>query len=339
MLRSVIIIGTIISGTAALAEPASMRGQAIKELVPGSVIHIDTPLGSKLPVRYTDDGLMSGEAGGLASYLGSATDRGKWWVENDKLCQKWFKWFDAEIKCLQLRQQGQRIFWNSDDGKTGTATIAMRTPPVAALPLAPAYAMSLRAPQSVSAEPAEASVAEPPITAPKPQAVKPIAIAPKPVKPAVINQAPPEKTVAALPLSEAASKKEKSNSAARTLQQPAAAPAIPPVKSAPEQLKVATSPQLSTPANPAFKVAGVGEDDVLNIRNGPSSEHPPVGAIPADGQGVRMAGSCQSEWCPIVYRGVSGWVNRIYLIEDVKLQGSAWLGANPNPNRERRLPN
>jgi hypothetical protein len=213
MLRSVIIIGTIISGTAALAEPASMRGQAIKELVPGSVIHIDTPLGSTLPVRFTDDGLMSGEAGGLASYLGSATDRGKWWVENDKLCQKWFKWFDAEIKCLQLRQQGQRIFWNSDDGKTGTATIAMRTPPVAAPPLAPAYAMSLRAPQSVSAEPAEASVAERPITAPKPQAVKPIAIAPKAVKPAVINQAPPEKQVAALPLSEAASKKEKSNSA------------------------------------------------------------------------------------------------------------------------------
>ncbi len=340
MLRSAFIIGIIVSGTAALAEPAPLKGTAIKEMVPGAVIHIDTPLGSRLPVRFTGDGLMSGEAGGLASYLGSANDRGRWWVENDKLCQKWFKWFDAEVKCLQLRQQGQRIFWSSDDGKSGTATIAMRAAPLAAPPLAPAYAMSLHAPRvgtlQPSAEPTEAVIVT------KPPPAKPVAVTPSPAKPTVLNQSPLEKpAIAATP--EAASKKEKPLVAARPQQSAAIVPAGgPPAKpfgqpSAPGVAQlVAPPPAAALITAPAFKVAGVEEDDVLNIRNGPSAEHPMVGAIPADGQGVRIAGSCQSEWCPIIYRGVSGWVNRLFLVEEAKLQGSAWL--RTSSSRERRLP-
>lgn len=338
MLRSAIIIGAIIAGTAALAEPAPLKGQAIKELVPGSVIHLDTPLGSKLPIRYTDDGLMSGEAGGLASYLGAATDRGRWWVDKDKLCQKWFKWFDAEIQCLQLRQQGQRIFWSSDDGKTGTATIAMKAAPAPAY--ASAYAMGLHAPKSSIAASVEVA-AEPPVPTSTPQAARPVATTPPAIRPTVISQVPAETSVAALQPSELSPKKEKPNAIARPPQPPATASQSAPAKPVPEPLRVANTPQPATPPAvsvvPAFKVAGVEEDDVLNIRKGPSAEHAPVGAIPAYGQGVKIAGSCQSEWCPIVYRGVSGWVNRTFLIEDVQLQGSASLGANSS--RERRLPN
>ena len=116
MRRNAIIMGAIFAGTAAAAEPVALTNQAIKDTVTGSVMHLDTPVGTKLPVRYADDGLISGEAGDLASYLGAASDRGRWWVEKNRLCHKWFKWFDAEVQCLQLRQDGQRIFWRSVRG-------------------------------------------------------------------------------------------------------------------------------------------------------------------------------------------------------------------------------
>jgi Bacterial SH3 domain len=345
MLRCALIIGVLVTGTAALAEPAPLKGPAIREMVPGAVIHIDTPLGSKLPVRFTDDGLMSGEAGSLASYLGSDKDRGRWWVENDKLCQKWFKWFDAEVKCLELRQEGQRIFWSSDDGKSGTATIAMRTAPAAVPSFAPAYAMSLHAPRAATME-TSAEPVEPPVAATKPQPAKPVVVTPPPAKPMVLNQAPVEKPAAAVPDTAPKKEKERPVAAARPQQPSAFVPSAgAPAKPFGQSKSVAPAPAPAPVAGPVaspvvaqvFKVAGVEEDDVLNIRKGPSADHPQIGAIPADGQGVRIAGSCQSEWCPIVYRGVSGWVNRLFLVEEAKLQGSAWLGGNPG--RERRLPN
>ena len=66
---------------------------------------------------------MSGEAKDLAPMLGSATDRGRWWIADNQLCHKWFRWFDAEVHCLVIRQDGTRFFWQRDDGETGTATL------------------------------------------------------------------------------------------------------------------------------------------------------------------------------------------------------------------------
>ena len=111
-------------------KPDSTRlsGQEITDLIAGATVEIDTPLGTKLPIRYAVDGKLSGQAGDLASYLGAASDTGRWWATSDQLCHRWNRWFDSEPQCLQLRKEGRTIRWQSQDGNSGTAAIAVPAP-------------------------------------------------------------------------------------------------------------------------------------------------------------------------------------------------------------------
>jgi hypothetical protein len=116
--------------TSVAAEPSALSGDAIKAAVTGAVVEVDTPLGTKVPIRYFENGRITGEARGLAYILGSPSDSGKWWVSGDRLCHKWAKWFDGALQCLRISQKGSRIFWRRDDGETGTAAISKPpTPP------------------------------------------------------------------------------------------------------------------------------------------------------------------------------------------------------------------
>ena len=45
------------------------------------------------------------------------------------LCQKWFKWLEAQPSCMQLKLDGNKIVWRRDDGLSGTATIVATPPP------------------------------------------------------------------------------------------------------------------------------------------------------------------------------------------------------------------
>jgi len=108
---------------AVAAEPVQLNADAIKATIPGSVLKLDTPLGMVVPIKFEGDGLMSGDAGQLASYLGSQKDRGRYWLAEDRICYKWFRWFSGEQHCLAIQRDGQRIFWQRDDGETGTATL------------------------------------------------------------------------------------------------------------------------------------------------------------------------------------------------------------------------
>ncbi len=141
MLRDVMAIGCILAATAASAEPVRLSNEGIKDTIAGSVLHLDTPLGTKLPIRYSEDGKLAGRAGGtVANYLGARSDSGRWWVSKNRLCHKWNRWFEGRLQCLRLRKAGRRILWRRDDGKTGTATIASRPTP-AAKPSARPYAL------------------------------------------------------------------------------------------------------------------------------------------------------------------------------------------------------
>jgi hypothetical protein len=118
-----------VSVTGVAAQMAALSGDAIKETVAGKTVDLDTPLGSPITVTYKENGSLSGTAGtALGVYLGASSDRGRWWVDNGRLCQKFFKWLEGETNCLRLKQDGQRIAWTRDDGKTGTATITANGP-------------------------------------------------------------------------------------------------------------------------------------------------------------------------------------------------------------------
>jgi hypothetical protein len=125
----VIIGALILTSSSAQADRVSLRGEALKQTLAGKTVRLDTPFGVAIPITFHGNGLMSGKAGVLEYLLGAEADRGRWWVVDDRLCQKWFKWLDAQPSCMRLQQEGQRIFWERDDGLNGTATIEVAFPP------------------------------------------------------------------------------------------------------------------------------------------------------------------------------------------------------------------
>ena len=129
MLRPLITIGCMTFAGTVCAEPVPLTSETIKETLSGSVLEMDTPLGTKIPIRFSKNGLVSGEAGILSGMLGAEKDRGRWWTRNDELCVKWFRWFEAKQKCAALSLDGTRIYWRERGGESGTATLAERPQP------------------------------------------------------------------------------------------------------------------------------------------------------------------------------------------------------------------
>ena len=62
-----------------------------------------------------------------------------------------------------------------------------------------------------------------------------------------------------------------------------------------------------------WRVIDIRSDDVLNVRQGPSTRYPIVGAIPPNGSGVRRVECTSRNWCLVKYRCVSGWASGKYL--------------------------
>ena len=133
MLRLITLIGLLGVGNTAMAEPVRMSGDDIKRAMPGALLEIDTPLRISIPVKVGTDGLVSAEAGALGLTLGATKDRGRWWTDGDKLCMKWFRWFDAKPRCMVLLRDGNRVQWSEGSGESGTATITEAAPIVAAV--------------------------------------------------------------------------------------------------------------------------------------------------------------------------------------------------------------
>jgi hypothetical protein len=70
---------------------------------------------------------MKGTMGTVAASFSTgngAADRGKWWVENDQLCQKWNSWMDGQSYCYKLTLNGDKVTWVRNDGRSGTARIS-----------------------------------------------------------------------------------------------------------------------------------------------------------------------------------------------------------------------
>ena len=325
----VIFAGMMASG-AAIAEPVVLANEAIKSAVDGATVEIDTPLGSTVPMRFATDGTVSGEAGKVAFYLGAETDHGKWWVARNQLCQRWTIWFKGEISCLRIKRDGQKIAWQrSSDLEEGTATLIPKAP---IEPPVKAQRSALGGPVAPPGAPPSESIASTPPTSPSPAfAVASIAAAPEVrAEPAPATRAQPmPPRVAASPLP-ARAVPQMSRRAAVVQNKP---------KIAAARSRVAL---LSTPAGPSFWVNGVARDDVLNMREGPSSEAEVVGEIPSDGRGVRIIGDCRDMWCLVSFDGVKGWVNRSYLMYELPnaiapANRSATIPTTPSRERGSRL--
>jgi len=124
MFRQLLLVLVIQFGLAAgaLAEPSKPTGEALRQVVSGRTVLLDTPIGP-FPIRYRRDGTMTAQAPGFVASLGTEKDRGQWWVADGRLCQRWHRWLDAKQYCFKLHRVGAAVHWLRDDGLSGTATI------------------------------------------------------------------------------------------------------------------------------------------------------------------------------------------------------------------------
>jgi hypothetical protein len=103
-----------------------LSGAELRKLVEGRRIFLSTPLGGELPLNYRPGGRVdgSGEAIGLGKFF-APKDSGRWWIQGDKLCQKWEKWYNGETICFTVADLGNsKIRWRQDDGQTGVARVS-----------------------------------------------------------------------------------------------------------------------------------------------------------------------------------------------------------------------
>jgi hypothetical protein len=330
MFRLVSVIGVLGGVSAAIAEPVRMTSDDIQRAMPGALLEIDTPLRIAIPVKVGSDGLMSAEAGALGLTLGATKDRGRWWTADDKLCMKWFRWFDAKERCMVLHREGNRVQWAEGSGESGTATIteAPKTI-VASAPAKPkkehkvVAAPPVQRVENVAAAPAPA-IDEPVVEKPE---RKPFATAaldkvllperePEPSRLGMVeSEATPDVVPSAAPLDEAPQQRTESPPTPKKPRQANAPAATPPARKAARK-EPAAQRQAEKVAGPTFRVSGVGVGDTLNVRNGPSEYHPAIGTIPSEGRGVQIVGACRDLWCPIRHGRMTGWVNRYYLAEE-----------------------
>jgi hypothetical protein len=265
------------------ADPVALSGPTMRAAVAGATVEIDTPIGTKVPVKYAADGSVSGEAGSVAFFLGSAQDHGRWWVAREKLCHRWTTWFKGETTCLTVVLDGQKIKWTRDDGDTGSATLLPKATIVAARQVSQQRS-TLGGPIEAAPAP-RVTAAAAPLPADLPRFVQAAALS-------IPAEAVPAKSVAA----------------------PAAAAKIQPV--AKQKIAKHKPVQAAAPVV-TFWVHGVESGDVLNVRQSPSAEAEVVGAIPPEAHGVRVAGGCEGQWCPIQFKQQHGWVNRSYLVYEI----------------------
>jgi len=122
-IAAIVLFGLV--GGQAHAGAEALSGSDLKRALSGKTVHLSTPLGVTVPIRYRSDGTMSGRAATiLVQYVGSKSDRGRWWIKGDRVCQKWSQWLERKAYCCSFRKNGSRVFWRRSDGRTGTATIS-----------------------------------------------------------------------------------------------------------------------------------------------------------------------------------------------------------------------
>ncbi len=70
----------------------------------------------------------------------------------------------------------------------------------------------------------------------------------------------------------------------------------------------------------SYKVIKVQSRDTLKIRMGPGKKYQQVGSISATANGIKITGPAikikNSNWAPIKFTNINGWVNRGYLKKD-----------------------
>ena len=128
MLKSALMTAAVVSTLAFGAAPATaetLSGDALRSAVMGKTVFLKIS-GFELPIQYSSRGTMKGSMGTIAASFSrgdGSSDRGKWWVADNQLCQKWNTWMEGRTYCYELSRKGSQVRWVRNDGASGTARI------------------------------------------------------------------------------------------------------------------------------------------------------------------------------------------------------------------------
>lgn len=125
MRTAAMIAGVVLIAGGPALSAEKLAGEALKDTVSGKQIYLATPFGGEFPLNYRANGQVdgSGKAIGLGKWM-QPTDSGSWWIDGEKLCQKWRTWYDGKRFCFTVKSTGpKQIAWTRDDGLSGTARI------------------------------------------------------------------------------------------------------------------------------------------------------------------------------------------------------------------------
>ncbi|WP_275791024.1 hypothetical protein [Pararhizobium gei] len=107
------------------ADAGPLKEADIRERIVGKTIYLAAPMGGEFPLNYRSSGEVdgNGKALGLGKFIKPA-DKGRWWIQSDKLCQQFQTWYDGAKMCFDLTATGpSKVKWVRDNGETGTARI------------------------------------------------------------------------------------------------------------------------------------------------------------------------------------------------------------------------
>src|SRR6476659_968927 len=129
--------GLVLPASGALAEPVTLIRDAktlagntalsayeLRRAVAGKTVYLDVS-GFELPIRYLDNGRMSGTMGTVAATLSigdPVSDNGVWWTEANQLCQRWTSWLESKTYCYKLTRRGDAVQWFRNDGRSEPAS-------------------------------------------------------------------------------------------------------------------------------------------------------------------------------------------------------------------------
>ena len=121
----IVFLLSILAFSMAYANSQRYTANDIRDGIIGKRVFLAVPFGGEFPLNYRCGGRVdgSGEALGLGRFV-KPEDRGRWWIDADRLCQKFETWYDGEPMCFELyRLDANRLRWIRNNGQTGTARI------------------------------------------------------------------------------------------------------------------------------------------------------------------------------------------------------------------------
>ncbi len=279
-------------------------------------VRFQTPLGVALPVRFHGDRSLSGNSGSIARQLGAETDRGRWWVADAHLCQKWNVWFDATTNCVRVFRSGSQITWKGPDGKSGRGTIVKRTmltqKPKRRLPRPSALGAPVPKLDQLTSTPKERAIGRYSQPLHDNQQTYEISTAHR-NKPILIVAYP------------SASSQVIGEVGSSTFQLPGWGactngwcPVVYHGQHGWMQQKYlkrggGIASQGYVGGGLLYRVSNVRSWDVLNVRDQPTASSPIVGQLGFNERNIKLIGACRKLWCPVRLGGQRGWVNSHYL--------------------------